>query len=127
MRQGEWNIGRVITRRKFVKTSAMGLTALSASRVMGANGRIRVGVIGVGLIGRILTRGFVSQPDVEIAGISETYGPRMDLGVELSGAVGCGTQGPRDRDVGGRRFAACGSGRLPEGFQSAAWSGNDSR
>lgn len=85
MRQGEWNMGRAITRRKFVKASAMGLTALSASRVLGANERVRVGVIGVGLIGRILTRGFVSQPDVQIAGISETYGPRMDLGVELSG------------------------------------------
>ena len=71
-----------MTRRTFVAGSAVGLTALSAGRAFGANDRVNVGVIGVGLIGRILTRGFVAQPDVNVVGISETYQPRMNLGVE---------------------------------------------
>jgi hypothetical protein len=48
-------------------------TALSAGRILGANERINVGVIGVGLIGRILTRGFVAHPNVQVVGIAETY------------------------------------------------------
>ncbi len=77
--------GHGMTRRSFVKTGAIGLTALSASRVMGASERVHVGVIGVGLIGRILTRGFAAQPDVEVGSIAEAFEPRLDLGVELSG------------------------------------------
>lgn len=81
-------INRSITRRTFIKTTTaatVGMTALSARRVLGANERVNVGIIGVGLIGRIQARAFAQQPDVQITGISETYQPRMELGVELSG------------------------------------------
>ena len=61
------------------------MTAISPSRVFGANERINVGIIGVGLIGRIQTRAFAKQPDARIIGISETFKPRLDLGVELAG------------------------------------------
>jgi predicted dehydrogenase len=65
---------------------AVGLTALSARRVLGANERIGIGVIGFGLIGRIHTRSFLSQPDVDVIGLSEVYQPRMDAGAELIGS-----------------------------------------
>ena len=43
------------TRRDFVKTTATAtaMTALSASRVFGANERIKMGAIGVGGMGKI--------------------------------------------------------------------------
>lgn len=76
-----------LNRRSFVKTAATyaSLSALSAGRVLGANERIRVGLIGFGLIGRIHTRSLLKQPDVELAAFSDTYQPRLDAAVELSG------------------------------------------
>jgi predicted dehydrogenase len=73
------------TRRDFLKTSALGVSALSASRVFGANERVNVGVIGFGLIGRIHTHSFKEQTDVEIRAVSDAYGPRMD---ECAGLIG---------------------------------------
>ena len=77
---------RGISRRGFVRAGVAGLTALSATRVLGANERVGVGVIGFGLIGRIHTRSFMGQPDVSIVALSETYKPRMEAGVELVGS-----------------------------------------
>ena len=54
----------LLTRRAFMKTTVAataGLSALSATRVLGANERIGVGIIGFGLIGRIHTRSFMAQ------------------------------------------------------------------
>src|SRR5258706_15453133 len=75
------------TRRNFIKTSAaLGVTtALSNSRVLGANERINVGIIGFGLIGRIHTRSFKQQRDASIIGIAETYRPRLDAAADLIG------------------------------------------
>jgi predicted dehydrogenase len=75
-----------ITRRHFVKTSAVGLTALSTSRVLGANDRIGVGIIGFGLIGRIHTRSLLRQTDVDVVGLSEVYQPRMEAGAAAIGS-----------------------------------------
>ncbi len=82
-----------LTRRDFVRTGVAGLTALSAGRVSGANERIGVGVIGFGLIGRIHTRAFMEQPDVDLVGLAETYKPRLEAGLELAGGR---TKGHRD-------------------------------
>jgi predicted dehydrogenase len=78
---------RPLTRRTFVKTttSAAAFTALSASRVFGANERIGVGIIGFGLIGRIHTRAFMAQPDVRITAVADTYEPRREAAAELVG------------------------------------------
>lgn len=73
------------TRRDFLKASAVGVSALSASRIFGANERINVGVIGFGLIGRIHTNSFKEQGDVEIIGMAETYQPRLEAGAVLAG------------------------------------------
>src|SRR6266571_1850927 len=74
-----------LSRRKFLKsTAALAITtALSNSRVYSANNRINLGIIGFGLIGRIHTRSFKDQPDVQIAALAETYKPRMQAGAQL--------------------------------------------
>lgn len=69
-------------RRKFLKTaSASVLSAAAYRNVLGANDRVRVGFIGIGLIGKRHLFDFLSQPDVEVAGISEVYEPRMQEGL----------------------------------------------
>jgi predicted dehydrogenase len=73
------------TRRHFLKTSAVGIAAFSFGRVLGANERVGVGIIGFGLIGRIHTRSFMRQPDVDVVGIAETYQPRLEAGAGLVG------------------------------------------
>ena len=74
-----------MSRRSFVRHGLVGLTALSARRVLGANERVNVGLIGFGLVGRIHARGFKGHPDAEIVGVAETYQPRLDAAGELIG------------------------------------------
>jgi len=54
-----------------------GLTAKSASRTVGANDRIRVGMIGVGIMGTGHLRAFVKQQeadkDIEVVAVSDVY------------------------------------------------------
>ena len=76
-----------LSRRRFFKagSAAAAFTAASWSRVFGANERIGVGIIGFGLIGRIHTRNFLAQSDVDIVGVAETYRPRLQAAAELIG------------------------------------------
>ena len=60
-------------------------TAASSRRVLGANDRVRVGFIGIGLIGKRHLLDFQAQSDCEIAGISEVSDERMDDGVAAGG------------------------------------------
>lgn len=77
---------RGLSRRRFLKSGAVAaFTAASWSRVLGANERIGVGVIGVGLMGRIHLRNFHTQPDVRIVAVAETHRPRLDAAAELTG------------------------------------------
>lgn len=78
---------RGLTRRSFVKTTATvaGLSALSATRVLGANERVGIGLIGFGLIGRIHARSFLAQSDAQIVAVAETYQPRLEAGAALAG------------------------------------------
>src|SRR6516164_6755411 len=66
------------TRRSFIV--ATGLTALSATRVMGANDTVRVGVIGAGgRMGDLLNAADKSVGSgYEIVAVSDVYGPRLD-------------------------------------------------
>jgi hypothetical protein len=75
-----------VSRRTFLKSTGLAMTALSASRVFGANERVNVGVIGFGLIGQIHTKSFMDQSDVEIAAVSDAYAPRVDAGTALAGS-----------------------------------------
>jgi predicted dehydrogenase len=75
------------SRRTFLKGLAASslATAASTRRVLGANDRVRVGFIGVGLIGTRHLLDFQAQPDCEVAGISELSDERMELGVSTAG------------------------------------------
>lgn len=57
------------------------LTALSYSRVMGANERIGVGFIGYGLIGGQHVYDFSRQEGVSLVAVAETFEPRLREGV----------------------------------------------
>lgn len=72
------------TRRAFSKftIAAMAGTALSASRVWGANDRIRMGLIGSGGRGREDWGNFLKQPEVEPVAVCDVYDPFGELGVD---------------------------------------------
>ena len=69
------------TRRTFLKRAALGTAAVLAyptSRVLGANDRIRVGMIGVGDRGNDLLGQILSVHGVEVAGMADVYSRRRD-------------------------------------------------
>src|SRR5271154_3538744 len=76
----------MLNRRSFLIAS--GLTALSSTRVLGANDTIRVGVIGAG--GRM--RNLLDAADkvgrpYQIAAVSDVYAPHRDVVKERSNDV----------------------------------------
>jgi predicted dehydrogenase len=67
------------TRRLFIGNVATGLAGtLATGKVLGANDRLRLGVIGVGERGTQLAREALSCPNVEIAAFSDVYSRRLD-------------------------------------------------
>jgi predicted dehydrogenase len=81
-----------ITRRNFVGASAASVitTAASASRVIGANNRLRVGLIGCGGLSQgshipALLR-MKETDNVEIAAVCDVYQKRLDQAAEKTGA-----------------------------------------
>lgn len=69
------------TRRDFLKTAALGTTAFLAyppSRVLGANDRVRVGMIGVGARGNELLKQVRELHDVEFVAAADAYSRRRD-------------------------------------------------
>lgn len=82
------------TRRHFLGTSAAltaSFTALSSSRVMGANDRLGLGVIGTGGRGHSHLRAAASLKDeanVDITAVCDTYRPRMEEAAERFEAPG---------------------------------------
>ena len=75
-------------RRTVLKTMAGAglLTAASYGKVLGANDRVRVGLIGNGLIGKRHLLDFQAQPDVEIVGVSEVCDERLDEAATIAGS-----------------------------------------
>jgi predicted dehydrogenase len=81
-----------ISRRDFVKDST--LTAIGTSlalssgpfagRVLGANEKIVVGVIGCGSQGRWNMRDFLRQPDVQIAAVCDVYDANLNQALEMT-------------------------------------------
>jgi hypothetical protein len=71
----------LIDRRTFTKTSvaaALGMTALQTTRVLGANNRIRLGVIGTGGRGGQVIQAFLTHTDVEIAALCDVSRSTVD-------------------------------------------------
>jgi len=61
------------------------MTAGSLRRVLGANDRVRVGLIGHGLIGTRHLLDFKAQPDVEIVAVSELSEERLEAAATAAG------------------------------------------
>ena len=69
------------TRRDFLKQTALGTAAFLAypsARVLGANDRVRVGMIGVGNRGQDLLEEVKSVPNVEVVAMADVYHGRFD-------------------------------------------------
>jgi predicted dehydrogenase len=75
-----------MNRRDLLRTSfAVGaVSALSASRVMGANDRVRMGLIGSGGRGREDWGNFLKQPDIEPVAVCDVYDPFRDKGIAMT-------------------------------------------
>jgi len=69
------------TRRDFIKRTAVGTTAFLAmpsARVLGANDRVRVGMIGVGGRGGELLEQVLEVPNIEVAAVADAYSRRRE-------------------------------------------------
>ncbi len=75
-----------MNRRDVLRTAfAVGAaTAFSATRVQGANDRIRFGLIGSGGRGREDWTTFLKQPEVDPVAVCDVYGPFLDKGIALT-------------------------------------------
>jgi predicted dehydrogenase len=69
-------------RRQFLGGAA--LTAASYQRVLGANDRIRVGIIGCGNQGKNVFRDMLDQPDVQGVAVCDVYQPYIDRGLGMA-------------------------------------------
>lgn len=77
-----------ITRRDFTKTAAVAsATALSASRVYGANERLRVGFIGLGNRGDQVLSAFLEHKDCEVTALCDIYQPYVDFAAKKVGGT----------------------------------------
>jgi predicted dehydrogenase len=73
------------TRRNFIGNVATGLAgSFATGRVLGANERLRIGVIGVGDRGTQLTREAVACADVELAAFADVYARRLADATKLA-------------------------------------------
>ena len=69
------------TRREFIKKAAIGTAAVLAypsARVLGANDRVRVGMIGVGGRGQDLLRQIMQVPNTELVVMADVYSRRRE-------------------------------------------------
>src|SRR5580765_2006095 len=70
------------TRRNFARTGL--LTALSSSRVMGANDRVRIGYIGLGNRGDQVHAAFLEHGDQVTAAVCDLRADYMELAIKKS-------------------------------------------
>jgi predicted dehydrogenase len=78
------------TRRHFLKQAASGMAvALSypSSRVLGANNRVRVGMIGVGARGQELLKQVLEVQDAELVAIADIYTRRCEEAKRLASGI----------------------------------------
>src|SRR5260370_28975076 len=78
------------TRRDFLKQAAFGTAAFLAhptSPVLGANDRVRVGMIGVGNRGQELLRQVISVPNTQLVAIADVYTRRHDEAKKMAPGI----------------------------------------
>jgi len=77
------------SRRAFISKTTVGaaaaLTASSWSKVLGANDRIRLGVIGTGNRGQDVMSSFQKQPEVDVVALSDAYDKYLNQAIEATG------------------------------------------
>lgn len=72
-------------RRAFLQTSGTAMTALSASRVLGANDRVHIGLIGCGGRGRYVARLMREAPNVAYTAVADCYGTNAEIARQWAG------------------------------------------
>jgi predicted dehydrogenase len=78
------------SRRSFIKQAALGTAAFLAyptSKVLGANDRVRVGMIGVGGRGQDLLRQVLKVPNVELVAIADIYSRRHEEAKQMAPGI----------------------------------------
>ena len=77
------------TRRDFIKATAVGAAAMLTvpSRVLGANDRVRVGMIGVGSRGQDLLKQLLEVPNAQLVAIADVYSRRHDEARQLAPGI----------------------------------------
>src|ERR1700737_2930274 len=78
------------TRRDFLNQAAVGTAAFLAypsSPVLGANDRIRVGMIGVGNRGQELLKQVISVPNTHLVAIADVYTRRHDEAKKMAPGI----------------------------------------
>jgi len=84
----EGNRKFTVNRRGFARAhAAAALTAASYGRVIGANERIGIGLIGFGLIGKQHVLDFLAQPDAEPRSVAEVHRGRLEEARSLIGGA----------------------------------------
>jgi predicted dehydrogenase len=75
------------SRRAFLRASAVATTAASAGRILGANSRIRIAVVGTGGRGQYLMRTLkaVAPNDIQIVAVCDIYDERRAAAAKLAG------------------------------------------
>jgi len=76
-----------INRRDLIRTAAAGAVALTAgsySRILGANDRVNVGLIGCGGRGVNVMKSFVANSDVKMAAVCDVFAVRVDAALEVA-------------------------------------------
>src|SRR5437016_11445896 len=78
------------TRREFIKRSALGTAAMLVyppSRVLGANDRVHVGMIGVGGRGQELLKQVLGVPDAQLIAIADVYTRSRDEAKQMAPGI----------------------------------------
>src|SRR6202521_4508426 len=78
------------SRREFIRQAAISAAALAAyppSRVLGANDRVRVGMIGVGGRGQELLKQVLGVPDAQLVAIADIYTRSRDEAKQMAAGI----------------------------------------
>jgi predicted dehydrogenase len=78
------------TRRTFIRQAAIGAAALATyppSRVLGANDRVRVGMIGVGGRGQELFKQVLELPNAQLVAIADVYSRRREEAKQMAPGI----------------------------------------